>query len=245
MLREIAYSRRMIESNDIVISGPGGDIPAVLTLPESGSGPGVVLVQEIFGVNTYIREVAERLAGEGYVVIAPHMYWRIQPDFAIEATGPDDLAPAMEVAGKFQIEDGMADIGATIAHLAGMSEVTGPIGIIGFCFGGSMSYMTAANHQPACAVAYYGSMIAGNLDLLPKITCPILFHFGDQDPFLSNDDVESLRRASDGMTNTEILVQPGAGHAFDNHRNPMFSKPHAAAAAWARTSEFLSTHLKA
>jgi len=234
----------MIESTDLVISSPGGDIPAVLTLPELGSGPGVVLVQEIFGVNTYIREVAERLAGEGYVVIAPHMYWRIQPDFGIEATGPDDLAPAMDVASQFQIEDGMADIGATISHLTGMDEVTGPIGVIGFCFGGSMSYMTAAHHQPTCAVAYYGSMIGGNLDLLPKITCPILFHFGDQDPFLSNDDVESLRRASEGMDNTEILVQRGAGHAFDNHRNPMFSNPDAATSAWARTSDFLAAHLK-
>jgi len=234
----------MPTSSEITVTSAAGDIPALLCLPDSGSGPGVVLIQEIFGVNGYIRDVAERLAGEGYVALAPHMYWRIQDDFAVEATGPDDLPTAFEVAGQHDPADGVADIGAALEHLAGRPEVTGPVGVIGFCFGGSMTYLAAAAHEPACAVSYYGSMIGGNLDKASAISCPIQFHFGGDDAFLPNDDVDGLRATTEGMPNVEIFVAEGAGHAFDNHRNPMFSNPDAAAAAWAKTSAFLAAHLK-
>ena len=233
----------MTTTTDITFAGPDGDVPAILCVPEGGHGPGVVLVQEIFGVNAYIRDVAERLAGEGYVVVAPHMYWRIQDNFCIEATGPDDLPTAFEVAGQHDPADGVRDLGAAVAHLAGRDEVNGPVGIMGFCFGGSMTYLTAAAHEPACAVSYYGSMIGENLDKAASISCPIQFHFGGADAFLPNEDVERLKAATADMGNVGILVQDGAGHAFDNHRNPMFSNPDAAAAAWARTSTFLAAHL--
>jgi carboxymethylenebutenolidase len=234
----------MATSSEITIPSAAGDIPAVLCLPDSGTGPGIVLIQEIFGVNGYIRDVAERLAGEGYVVLAPHMYWRIQSDFAVEATSPDDLGVAFEVAGQHDPVNGVADVGAALVHLAGRPEVNGPVGVIGFCFGGSMAYLAAAAHEPACAVSYYGSMIGGNLDKAAEITCPIQFHFGSNDDFLPMDDVEGLRAATAGMSTVEIHVADGAGHAFDNHRNPMFSNPEAAASAWAETSAFLATHLK-
>lgn len=234
----------MPSTSDTTFPAPDGEVPAVLTLPDSGSGPGVVLVQEIFGVNGYVRDVAERLAGEGYVVLTPHMYWRIEDDFAVEATGPDDLPAAFAVAGQHQPDQGIADLGAALTFLAGHRAVTGSgVGIIGFCFGGSMAYLVAAHHRPACAVSYYGSMIGSTLDLVERITCPTLFHFGDHDDFLPNDDVDALRSATAAMDNVEIVVQAGAGHAFDNHRNPMFSNPEAAAAAWARTSAFLAEHL--
>ncbi|MEQ8842173.1 MAG: dienelactone hydrolase family protein [Acidimicrobiales bacterium] len=233
----------MSSSSDISIPSAAGDIPALLFLPEAGTGPAVVLIQEIFGVNQYVRDVAERLAGEGYVVLAPHMYWRIEDDFAVEATGPDDLPVAFEVAGQHDPADGVADIGAALAHLADRPEVTGPVGVIGFCFGGSMTYLAAAAHDPACAVSYYGSMIGENIDKAASITCPIQFHFGSDDAFLPNDDVDALRAATADMANVEIHVAEGAGHAFDNHRNPMFSNPEAAASAWALTSAFLATNL--
>lgn len=241
--RRALVSTAMPSFSDTTIPSPAGEIPAVLCLPDAGSGPGVVLIQEIFGVNEYVRSVAARLAGEGYVVLAPHMYWRIQDDFRVEAKGPDDLPVAFEVAGRHDPADGVADIGAALAHLSTRAEVTGPVGVMGFCFGGSMTYLAAAAHDPACAVSYYGSMVGDNLDRASAVTCPILFHFGDEDPFLPNEHVDGLRAATEGMANVEIVVQPGAGHAFDNDHNPMFANPDAAAAAWARTSAFLAEHL--
>ncbi len=233
----------MPTSTDILVPGTDGEIPAVLWLPESGRGPGIVLIQEIFGVNGYIRDVADRLAADGYVVLAPHMFWRIDDDFVIEATGPDDLPAAFEVAGRHDPADGVEDLGAAIAHLRARPDVDGPVGVIGFCFGGSMAYLAAAAHDPACAVSYYGSMIGANLDRAASITAPILFHFGGDDPYLPREDVEGLRAATAEMDNVEIIVHDGAGHAFDNHRNPMFSNPDAASAAWATTRAFLATHL--
>ena len=240
----VAYDPSMPTSSDITVPSPDGDIPALLCVPDSGSGPGVVLVQEIFGVNRYIRDVAERLANEGYVALAPHMYWRIEADFAVEATGPDDLPIAFAVAGQHDPDDGVADVAAALAHLAGRPEIDGPVGVMGFCFGGSMAYLSAAAHDPACAVSYYGSMIGGNLDKAASISCPIQFHFGSDDAFLPNEDVDGLRAATEEMSNVEIHVAEGAGHAFDNHRNPMFSNPDAAAIAWATTSAFLAANLK-
>ena len=235
----------MPTTTDHAIAGASGDIPAVLCTPEGGSGPGVVLIQEIFGINDYILSVAERLAGEGYVVLAPHMYWRIQHPFRVDARGPEDLGPAFEIANEHPPEDGVADIGAALDHLSSHSEVKGGVAVMGFCFGGSMTYLAASAHEPTCAVSYYGSMIGENLDKASGITCPILFHFGDDDPFLPNEHVDGLRAATQGMGNVEILVQAGAGHAFDNDKNPMFANPSAAAASWARTSAFLKTHLNA
>lgn len=233
----------MPTTTDHSIPAATGDIPAVLCTPDSPNGAGIVLIQEIFGVNDYIGSVAERLANEGYVVLAPHMYWRIENPFRVDARGPEDLGPAFEIASQHDAGDGVADIGAALEHLRG--RLSGGVGIMGFCFGGSMTYLAAAAHEPTCAVSYYGSMIGENLDKAAGITCPILFHFGDDDPFLPNEHVDGLRATTEGMENVEILVQAGAGHAFDNDKNPMFANPSAAAASWARTKEFLSTYLNA
>ena len=229
---------------DHTIASDGGDIPALLCVPDKQTGPGIVLIQEIFGVNDYIRGVAERLANIGYVVLAPHMYWRQQHPYRIDARGADDLEPAIAMANGHKNADGVADIGAAIDHLASDPNVGDDVGVMGFCFGGSMTYLAAAAHNPTCAVSYYGSMVGDNLDKAASITCPILFHFGDDDPFLPNEHVTGLRAATKDMDNVEILVQAGAGHAFDNDKNPMFVNPGAAAASWAHTREFLATHLK-
>lgn len=221
-----------------------GDLPVNITLPESGTGPGVVLIQEIFGVNEYIRDVADRLASEGYVVLTPHMFFRIEDGFEINVTSPDDIPAALEVAGQYGMDHGIADTGAALTHLASLDEVTGPVGIIGFCFGGSWAYLAAAHHDPACAVSYYGSQVADNLDLINQITCPVVFHFGSEDAHLPSENVDALIAAAQGNDLLEVHVAAGAGHAFDNSFNPMFSNPEAAAPAWDRTTKLLADNLK-
>lgn len=230
---------------DRITAPDGGAFAGHVALPPTGRGPGLVLIQEIFGVNAYIRDVADRLARLGYVVVAPDMFWRLEPGVAIDGTDEAALGQAMGYAGRFDGAAGVGDLGATLAHVRAMPECTGSVGVIGFCFGGTFSYLAAAHLDPVAVVSYYGSGVAGSLDVLPQVTCPILFHFGDADPYLPNEDVARLAAASAGMPNVEILVQAGSGHAFDNAFNPNFSDPPAAAAAWARTVAFLTEHLPA
>ena len=225
------------------ISTPGGSFAGHVALPATGSGPGVLVLQEIFGVNDYIISVAQRLADAGYVAMAPDLFWRLEPGVAINGSGEAALHEGVGYAGRFDQEAGVADLGSSLAHLRALPEVTGKVGVVGFCFGGTMSFMAAAHHDPDCAVSYYGSGVAGAIGLAPQISCPLLLHFGDSDPFLPNADVDTIRAATETMSNIDVVVQPAAGHAFDNDNNPDFSNPAAAAAAWARTASFLAEHL--
>jgi carboxymethylenebutenolidase len=216
-----------------------------VALPSSGSGPGILLIQEIGGVNSYIRAVAERLAELGYVVLAPDAFWRVEPNFTVEAFTETNLADCMKIAGQFDQEQGLADFGAALEHLRELPEVVGGVGAIGFCFGGTQAFLMAAEYDLDVAVSYYGSGVAASIDRAADVECPLLFHFGGSDPYLPADQVDAIRSATEAMPNIEILVQPDAGHAFDNHISENFWDPDAAAAAWTRTVAFLAEHLPA
>jgi len=225
-----------------ITAGDGGTFGGLLVRPEAGSGPGLVLLQEIFGVGPYIEAVAERLAGLGYVVLAPDLFWRIEPGLVL----PHDeggLTKAMETAQRFDPEAGLADCDAALRHLRSLDEVTGGAGVIGFCFGGTLAFQVAARSEPDAAVSYYGSGVPDSLDLADRITCPLLLHFGGEDPYLPRERVEEVLAAVEHRPNVELHVHEGAGHAFDNHEAPAFHQPEAAATAWGQTADFLSRSL--
>jgi carboxymethylenebutenolidase len=227
-----------------VTTDDGGRMEAHLALPERGRGPGLLLLQEIFGVNDYIRGRARTLAELGYVVLAPDLYWRIEPGVEIPHT-EEGLRRAFGYLQRLNESRAVADAGAALALLRDLPETGGRAGVIGFCMGGRLGYHVTAGFQPDAAVLYYGSGIADALDLAPRIRCPVLFHFGDADPYLPMQEVERIRAAFAGRDEVEIEVQPDAGHAFDNHLAPMFHQPRAAAAAWRLTVDFLRRRLPA
>lgn len=213
-----------------------------LALPEAGTGPGLLLLQEIFGVNDYVRGRAETLAGLGYAVIAPDLYWRIRPGIAL----PHDEAGLQQAFGYMQQLDqpqAVNDAGAALEHLRRLPEVTGRTGVIGFCMGGRLGYHVTARSRPDAAVLYYGSGIADALDLAADVRCPVLFHFGEDDPYIPVEQVERIREAFRNRDDVEVDVQPDAQHAFDNYLAPMFHRPAAAAAAWELTVDFLRRRL--
>ncbi len=221
-----------------------GDMDLFVWVPAAGSGPGILLLQEIFGVGPYLRAVAERLAGLGYVVAAPDVFWRIRRNWEAEHSEAG-LGASLDLMGQFvpQFATGVADCVAAFERLGELPEVAGGRGVMGFCLGGLLAYHVAATASPDVTVSYYGSGIAGSLGLLPQITCPIQFHFGGQDPYIPMDQIDAIAKAIDGKDAAELHVQVGAGHAFDNHEAAMFWNEPAAAAAWALTSNFLATHL--
>ena len=221
----------------------GGELDAHVAVPEAGSGPGIVVLQEIFGVGGYIKEASERLAGLGYVALAPDLYWRIEPGIALEHT-EEGMGEAFQTAQ--QLDHGLAvvDSIAALAALRALPEVTGgKAGVLGFCLGGTLAFGVAVEGDPDVAVCYYGSGIPGMLDRAGQIRCPVLFHFGGQDPYIPREQVDRVAEFAATRDGMECHVQPDAGHAFDNHDAPMFHQPEPAARAWQITSEFLARTL--
>jgi carboxymethylenebutenolidase len=219
----------------------GGAMPLHVWAPPGGSGPGILLIQEIFGVGPYIRDVAERLCEAGYVVGAPEVFWRFAPGWE---AGHDEagLAASMEKAGQMDPAVAAADCTAGFQALADLDEVTGTPGVLGFCLGGTLAWAVAAAAEPTVCVSYYGSGVPTMLGLIDAVTCPTLFHFGNADAFIPSEGVEAINAAIDGRPGMVLNVE-NAGHAFDNHESEMFYDESAAQAAWAKTMAFLGEHL--
>lgn len=225
-------------SNSILVDG---DMPAHLWLPESGSGPGLLLLQEIFGVSEYIRDRAQDLADLGYVVLAPELYWRL--DETVDESREDFLDQAMALTGRLDWDETVADSVAALDALRARPEVVGGVGVIGFCFGGGVAFNVAAMADVDVLVSYYGSALPGLLHLADGVTAPSLHHFGRADSYIPMDTVEKIRDAVAGPE-VEFHLYDDAGHAFDNP-HPMFVHEDARAQAWQRTAEFLARRLPA
>jgi carboxymethylenebutenolidase len=219
-----------------------GSFDLSLWLPAAGAGPGLLLIQEIFGVSDYIRAVAEDLAALGYVVGAPDLFWRLEPGYQAEHD-QEGMTRSLELASHFDAELGVADAGAALDHLAALPEVEGGIGVIGFCLGGTIAYFLAAQADMAAVVSFYGSGVPDSLEALDLISSPLQFHFGGSDPYIPRDQVARVEQAAAGRDNVEIHVEEDAGHAFHNRKSAMFHVPEPAARAWRRTEEFLQRHL--
>ena len=224
----------------------GGGFEAFCAVPDTGSGPAVLLLQEIFGINDNMRGLARRLAGHGYLVLVPDMFWRLQPRY--ERNDESSIPEGAAMAQRFDPAAGAADLTATFAHALSMPQCTGKVGGVGFCFGGTLAYLFAATARvagrgPDAVVSYYGSGVPDMLDQLGSIQCPILFHFGDQDPYIPTERVDAVADAVTGRPNMQ-LRRYDAGHAFSNWDTPSLYDKAAAEEAWQHTLGFLATHLE-
>jgi carboxymethylenebutenolidase len=219
-----------------------GHMPAFRFLPESGSGPGIVLFQEIFGVTDYIKARAADLAALGYVVLVPEIYWRVD-DSEIDYSRDDALQQAMRLTRSLDWPTTVGDGVAAVAAARTDEHVDGGVGVFGFCFGGGLAFNVAAATEVDVLVSYYGSALPGLLDLAGQVTAPSLHHFGLADAYLPPEVVQRVREAvsRDGV---RFETYDGAGHAFDNP-DPMFHDPAASQAAWRNTVDFLATHFPA
>jgi carboxymethylenebutenolidase len=218
-----------------------GPMPGHVWLPPGGSGPGLVLLQEIFGVSDYIKQRAADLAQLGYVVLAPEIYWRLD-DTELDESSPELLDRALAIMARLEWPTAVSDAVAALKHLRGMEQVRGGAGVIGFCFGGGLAFNVAAVSSPDVLVSYYGSALPNLLDLAPRVEAPSLYIFGEADQYLGPEVVEQIRRAVTVGHEAQVETYPGAGHAFDNPL-PLFHHAEASALAWRRTIDFLASHL--
>jgi carboxymethylenebutenolidase len=226
----------------ILVPTSDGDMPAHMWLPEAGRGPGLLLLQEIFGVSGYVQRRAADLAAAGYVVLAPELYWRLDQQVVDEqADGAVDRA--MGLAGKLDWETTVADAVAAYDALSGLDAVHGAPGVVGFCFGGGLAFNVAAEVEPAVLVSYYGSAIPQLLDLAPRVTCPSLHHFGTSDAYLSPETVATITAAVTADDRpARVELYDGADHAFDNP-DFVLHHPEASRRAWETTLAFLHEQL--
>jgi carboxymethylenebutenolidase len=192
----------------------------------------VVVLQEIFGVNRHIRAVADRFAAEGYLAIAPALFDRVSKD--VELTyGPDDAAKGMQMVGKVDRQKALADVQAAIDAAA----EAGKVGVVGYCWGGTLSFLAAAQlHGLSAAVGYYGGGIARSIDQTPKV--PVILHFGERDKNIPMSDVANIRARFPGMR----VYTYAADHGFNCDERSSFDPP-SADLANTRTLAFFAEHL--
>lgn len=208
-----------------------------LALPPGGTGPGLVLWQEIFGVNQHIRAVAEQYALDGFVVLTPDTFWRQAPRVELGYEG-DDRARAITLMQGYGAADALADIGAAVATLRARAEVSGGLGTFGYCMGGRLAYLAAATAGVDAAVAFYGGGIHAQLERAPAITCPVQFHYAEHDDNIPLDAVQRVRAAVAGK-DAEVHIYPGATHGFNCWARASYHAP-SAALAHGRALAFLA-----
>jgi carboxymethylenebutenolidase len=202
--------------------------------PKGAAKGAVVVIQEIFGVNHHIRAICDRLAGEGYVAIAPSIFDRIEPGFT-SGYSPDEIATARKFVAN---PDWAAMLRDTQAAIDAVKDVA-PVGIIGFCLGGSVAYAAATKLSGlSAAIGYYGGAIVRFAD--DKPTVPTQLHFGEKDAGIPLGDVETIKAK---RPEVEIHVYPGAQHGFNCDERASYDKT-SADIAWPRSLAFLARHLK-
>ncbi len=208
--------------------------------PGGRPGGSVLVIQEIFGVGPYIRDVCQRLADAGYVAAAPDVFWRVHPGW-IGAHTEAGVGESIGVASQLDPQLAVGDLVDALHHLHTLSGRSTMPAVLGFCLGGTLAWATAANSDPACCVSYYGSGVPDMLDLIDKVHCPTLFHFGNADAYIPNEGIDRVGAAIAGRAGFVVNVED-AGHAFDNHHAPMFWNESAASAAWPKTMAFLAAN---
>lgn len=211
---------------EIPANDGSGSFKGYLALPESGSGPGLVLAQEIFGVNQTMRQVADYYAEEGYVVLVPDLFWRQSPGVELGYT-PDDWQRAFGFYQSFDESKGVEDIQASLTALRGREDVSSNVGVLGFCLGGKLAYLAACRTDADVAVAYYGVGIEKALDESSNISCRLVLHIAEKDQFCPPEARSQIQQRLSGQSAVELYVYPGVDHAFARTGGEHFHKPSA------------------
>jgi carboxymethylenebutenolidase len=213
----------------------GHELDAYVVQPGVPAKGGLVIVQEIHGVNAHIRAVADRYADDGFVVVAPALFDRIERSVELRGSG-EDMERAMDLLKSFDIEKGVDDVAAAVQCERCFGNVK-KIGVVGYCLGGTLAWLSAARLPIHAAVGYYGGRIAQYLGERPK--APVMLHFGEQDQHIPQSEIDAIAKA---YPEVSIYTYP-AGHGFNRDGSAGYSAS-CATRARTRTLEFLREHLR-
>jgi carboxymethylenebutenolidase len=220
-----------------------GSFDAYVARPANGSAPVVVVLQEIFGVNADIRATCDELADHGFIAVAPDLFWRAAPGLDLNSWSEADWKRGLELYGAYDLDEGVDTVAATAAAARVMAGASGKVGVMGFCLGGLMSFLTAARTPIDAAVAYYGGKTDEHLNEADTLTAPMIMHFGETDEFITPKAQTRIKAAFAGKRNVVIHSYPGCSHAFARHTGAHYDAA-ASAKANDRTYAFLEEHLR-
>jgi carboxymethylenebutenolidase len=188
-----------------------GEFSGYMTLPRKGRGPGLVVLQEIFGVNASMRKTCDWLASRQFTVLAPDMFWRTNPGVELAET---EYETGRAIRSKTDDNQASDDASAAIDFLRKHEACTGKVGVVGYCWGGLISYLTAVRHKPDAAAGYYGVGIDKKLDQAKNLSCPLMLHYGGLDQAAGPDVAKHVRETFQDDPRVAVWEYPKAGHAF-------------------------------
>lgn len=221
----------------------GGDFSAYVAYPETDlPAPGVVVIQEIFGVNANMRAVCDNLAMAGFTALCPDLFWRQEPDIQLTDKSEAEWARAFELYKGFNVDLGIEDLKSAVARLRHDDNCTKKVGTMGYCLGGKLAYLMAARSDADCNVSYYGVGIQDMLDEGKNIKHPFLMHIAEKDKFVPIPAQQKILGALNKHRHVEIHVYPDVDHAFARIEGQHYDKE-AAHMANSRTADFLASHL--
>lgn len=227
----------------MTVGTAGGTFSAYLAVPEVLPAPAIVVVQEIFGVNADLRDTCDELATQGYIAASPDLFWRMEPGVDMSDQTEAEWKKGFALYTAFDYEAGVGDISATMDALQTMPGATGKVGLMGYCLGGLMTFLTSARKGADASVVYYGGNTEKYLDEAGAIRNPLLMHLGEEDEYISKDAQRAIIEALRHNHFSEVLTYPGCSHAFARHRGAHYDA-RAASLANARTADFFERHLK-
>lgn len=229
-------------SDQIVVRTSAGQFGAYIARPKKLPAPVVIVLHEIFGVNMDMRATCNELADHGFIAVCPDLFWRQEPGVDLNNWSEAEWQKGLALYAAYDRDKGVQDIVDTAQVARQLEGATGKVGVMGFCLGGLMAFLTAAREKIDAAVAYHGGDTEKYLNEADRIKSPMLMHLADEDEFISPEAQGKIKAALSGKPNVEIYSYAGCNHAFARHTGTHYNAV-AAATANGRTWQFLTDHL--
>lgn len=226
----------------IQIATAEGAFGAYVADPRRPDAPAVVVLHEVFAVNADMRQTCDELAAHGFLALCPDLFWRLNPGLDLSPLSATDVETALKLYADFDRDAGVRDIASTIQAATTLDRASGRVGLMGFCLGGLMAYLTAARQPVDAAVAFHGGGTENYLDEADGLVSPLLMHLAEEDEYISKPAQARIKTALAGRANVTIFSYPGCSHAFARHGGEHYDA-RAAELATRRSRDFLRLHL--
>lgn len=224
------------------VTTPDGTFDAYVAMPASLPAPVVVVIQEIFGVNAVMRGIADEYARQGYIAVCPDLFWRIEPGIEITDQTDAEWQQAFGYYQAFDVDKGVKDIAATMKAARNMDGANGKVGVVGFCLGGLLTYLSATRTDGDAFAAYYGGGMNDYMNEAENIRKPLIVHLAGKDEYIPAEAQDVIRNTLGDHPLAKLYFYPERDHAFARKGGAHYDEKDANLAN-ARTAEFFKTHL--